>query len=148
MATKPSELLDTLLGYLGFVTEIEEIETPAGLRLLVHTGEAERLIGHQGETMEHIQFLLNRLLQAEDMSAPKVTVDVEHYRAMREDELVSRAKHLAEGVRRTGLPVQLEPMNSYQRHLIHDAFKEDPDVLTVSTGEDARLKRITLRPRH
>ncbi|HET6407579.1 MAG TPA: R3H domain-containing nucleic acid-binding protein, partial [Chthoniobacteraceae bacterium] len=49
--------------------------------------------------------------------------------------------------RKTGRPFQLEPMNSYQRRIIHNAFKEDPDVMTWSPPDDARIKRITLRRR-
>src|SRR5690606_5987860 len=103
--------------------------------------------GRRGETLEQVQFLLNRVLQAEDHNAPRVQVDVEHYRLMKVDDLVARVKHLAESVKATGLPVQLEPMNSYQRHIVHNAFKDDPEVMTWSPADDARLKRITLKPR-
>jgi spoIIIJ-associated protein len=144
----PKETLDTMLGYLGFVCEIEETRSETGgLLLQVHSPENELLIGRRGETLEQIQFLLNRVLQAEDHDAPRVQVDVEHYRLMKVDDLVARVKHLAESVKATGLPVQLEPMNSYQRHIVHNAFKDDPDVMTWSPADDARLKRITLKPR-
>jgi spoIIIJ-associated protein len=142
------ETLDTMLGYLGFVCRIDESENETGgLLLQVHTPEAERLIGRRGETLEQIQYLLNRLLQLEDNSAGRVQVDIEHYRQMREDELVTRVRHIADGVRSTGHPVQLEPMNSYQRHIVHNAFKDDPEVMTWSPQDEARLKRITLRLR-
>jgi spoIIIJ-associated protein len=71
----PKELLDTILGYLGFVVEIEESQNEAGnLVLQIYSEESRRLIGRDGETLEALQFLLNRLIQAKDKEAPKVVV--------------------------------------------------------------------------
>lgn len=143
----PKELLDTMLGYLGFICEIKEFEKEDGLTLQVYTPEAERLIGRHGETLEDIQYLLNRLVLVEDKDAPRVQVDVEHYREMREDSLVHKAQQLAEIVRKTGRPFHLDPMNSYDRRVIHNAFKDDPEVMTWSPRDDSRIKRITLKRR-
>ncbi len=144
----PKELLDTMLGYLGFVVEIAEMQGEGeNLTLQIYTEESRRLIGRNGEMLEAIQFLLNRLLQAEDKDAPKIIVDCEHYRSMREDRIVQRVRELAERVRITGRSLQLEPMNSYQRRIVHNAFKDDPEVMTWSPPDDARIKRITLRKR-
>ncbi|MEP6602821.1 MAG: R3H domain-containing nucleic acid-binding protein [Spartobacteria bacterium] len=141
----PKELLDTMLGYLGFVLEIEEMQNEAGnLVLQIYTEESRRVIGRNGETLEAIQFLLNRLLQTRDKDAAKVIVDCEHYRSMREDEIVQRVRELAERVRLSGRSLQLEPMNSYERRLVHNAFKDDPDVATWSPSDSARIKQITL----
>ncbi len=99
------EILDTMLGHLGFVAEIQEIETENGIQLQVFTAEGDALIGHNGETLEDLQFLLNRILQSTDRSAPRVQVDVAHWRAMRDDKLRQRIKQIAETVRLTGRPV-------------------------------------------
>ena len=144
----PKELLDTMLGYLGFVVQIEETKNEGGnLTLQIYTEESRRLIGRDGETLEAIQFLLNRLLQAKDKDAEKVIVDCEHYRSMREDRVVQRVRELADRVRITGRSLQLEPMNSYERRLVHNAFKDDPDVATWSPSDSARIKQITLLKR-
>jgi len=144
----PKELLDTMLGYLGFVVQIEETKNEGGtLTLQIYTEESRRLIGRDGETLEAIQFLLNRLLQAKDKDAEKVIVDCEHYRSMREDRIVQRVRELADRVRITGRSLQLEPMNSYERRLVHNAFKDDPDVATWSPSDSARIKQITLLKR-
>lgn len=141
----PKELLDTMLGYLGFVVQIEETTNEGGsLVLQIYTEESRRLIGRDGATLDAIQFLLNRLLQAKDKDASKVVVDCEHYRSMREDRIVQRVRELADRVRITGRSLQLEPMNSYERRLIHNAFKDDPDVATWSPSDSARIKQITL----
>ncbi len=144
----PKELLDTMLGYLGFVVQIEEQKDEAGnLVLQIYTEESRRLIGRDGETLAAIQFLLNRLLQAKDKDALKVIVDVEHYRSMHEDRIIERVRVLAERVRVTGRSLQLEPMNSYERRIVHNAFKDDPDVATWSPSDSARIKQITLLKR-
>jgi spoIIIJ-associated protein len=141
----PKDLLDTMLGYLGFVVQIEETMNEGGnATLQIYTEESRRLIGRNGETLEAIQFLLNRLLQARDKDAEKVIVDCEHYRSMREDRIVQRVRELADRVRITGRALQLEPMNSYERRLVHNAFKDDPDVATWSPSDSARIKQITL----
>jgi len=144
----PKELLDTILGYLGFVVEIEETQSEGGnLTLQIYTEESRRLIGRDGETLEAIQFLLNRMIQAKDKDAHKVIVDCEMYRSMREDQVVHRVRELAERVRITGRSLQLEPMNSYERRLVHNAFKDDPEVATWSPSDSARIKQITLLKR-
>jgi spoIIIJ-associated protein len=147
MSQTPREILDTMLGYLGFITEIKEIESEHGPTLMIYSSERERLIGRHGETLEDIQFLLNRVIQSIDKDAPRVCVDVEHYRQMREDQIVQRARQVADLVRKTGRPFHLDPMNSYDRWVIHNAFKDDPDVASSSPKDDSRMKRITLRRR-
>ena len=144
----PKELLDDILGFLGFVVEIQESQNEAGnIVLQIYTEESGRLIGRDGETLEAIQFLLNRLVQAKDKDAPKVVVDCEMYRSMREDRIVQRVRELAERVRITGRSLQLEPMNSYERRIVHNAFKDDPEIATWSPSDSARLKQITLLKR-
>jgi spoIIIJ-associated protein len=144
----PKELLDTILGYLGFVVEIQESQNEAGnVVLQIYTEESRRLIGRDGETLEAIQFLLNRLLQSKDKDASKVVVDCEMYRSMHEDRIIQRVRELAERVRITGRSLQLEPMNSYERRIVHNAFKDDPDVATWSPSDSARIKQITLLKR-
>lgn len=142
------ELLDTMLGYLGFVVQIEETTNESGSATLqIYTEEADRLIGRDGETLDAIQFLLNRLVQGKDPEAPKWVVDCEMYRSMREDKIVHHVKQMAERVRLSGRPLQLEPMNSYERRIVHEAFKDDPEVATWSPSDSARIKQITLLKR-
>ena len=144
----PKDLLDTMLGYLGFVVQIDETTNEGGNPTLqIYMEESHTLIGRDGETLEAIQFLLNRLIQSKDKDAPKVIVDCEHYRSMREDRIVQRVRELAERVRISGRSLQLEPMNSYERRLVHNVFKDDPDVATWSPSDSARIKQITLLKR-
>ncbi len=147
MTLNPRETLDNMLGLLGFVCDIRESQDDYGIHLQIYTPEKERLIGHGGELLEDIQLLLNRVLQAKDKHAPKVQVDIEHYRSMKEDALAQRVRQVAEVVRQTGRSYQLEPMNAYERRIVHNVFKDDPTVASWSPPDDARVKRITLKRR-
>ncbi len=143
----PKETLDTILGYLGFAVEIVETPDEHGLNLQVYTNESRLLIGRNGDTLEHLQILVNKVCQAKNKSAPKVHLDVEHYRSMRDDKLVARAQLMAETVRRTGRVISLDPMNAYDRRLVHNSFKDDPFIKSESPPGDVLVKRITLRKR-
>lgn len=147
MSLDPRDTLDTMLGLLGFVCEIKEFENEHGLTLMIYTAEQDRLIGRNGALLEDIQLLLNRVLTAKDKHARKVQVDIEHWREMKDDSLAQHVRQIADIVRHNGRPYHLEPMNAYERRIVHNAFKDDPEIMTWSPPDDARLKRITLRKR-
>ena len=147
MSLNPRDTLDTMLGLLGFVCEVKEFEREHGLTLMVYTAEADRLLGRNGALLEDTQLLLNRVLLARDKQASKVQVDIEHWREMKDHGLAQRVRQIAEIVRHSGRPYHLEPMNAYERRIVHNAFKDDPEIMTWSPPDDARLKRITLRKR-
>src|SRR5476651_684421 len=107
------ETLELMLGHLGLVFEVEEME-PTGRHVLnIHTREAGRLIGRDGHTLEDLQYLLNRIINRHDESAASVIVDVESYRQKESQDFLGRIRELAEQVRRTGRPLVLAPMNSF-----------------------------------
>jgi len=145
MNQTPAEVLDTILGYLGFVVEIHEQERDGHRVLQILTHEPEQLIGRRDAVIDDLQYLVNRVLVAQDPPGPRVIVDVEHHRAMRDDALVEKVHNLAQAVRSTGRPIQTEPLNSYDRRIVHHAFKDDPVIATWSPQDDSRMKRITLR---
>ena len=147
MNQQPAEILDTILGYLGFVATIEHEDHDGTPVLQILTHEPQRLIGRREEVMEDLQHLVNRLLLAQNPPATRVIVDVQHHRAMRDDELVSKVKQLANVVRATGRSMQTVPLNSYDRRIVHNLFKDDAEIATWSPPDEARLKRITIRKR-
>lgn len=147
MNQTPREILDTILGHLGFIGEIEEQLRDGHLILQIRTNEPERLIGRRDETLESLQFLLNRILQARNSEAPRVIVDVEHHRSMRDDAFLKRIHLLSAAVREHGQPVETEPLNSYDRRLVHRAFRDDPDLMTWSPPGEEKIKRITIKLR-
>src|SRR3954463_16311131 len=146
---EPKETLRQLLETLGFQAAIEEHNFDDGLLLEVKTEESGRLIGRQGQTLTDLQYLLNRLLFQKDTTAPKVMVDVGGYRAQAREALVKKAKEAAEKVRRWGDVVELEPLNAFDRRIIHQALKDDPGIETHSVEvEGTDRKVILLRPKH
>ncbi len=141
------EILDTMLGYLGFVVRIEPDENHPGQGLQVLTHEPKPLIGRQGERLDDIQYLVNRLLQLRVPDAPRIRVDVDHYRAAQEYRVIEEAERAAERVIATGRPEMLAPMNAYFRRVIHTHFKNHPRISTWSPSDSARVKRVTVQPK-
>jgi spoIIIJ-associated protein len=148
MTAQAKATLETLLTHLGFEATVEEHHLDEGLFLDVKTSDSGRLIGRQGQTLSDLQYLLNRMLFQQDPSAPKVTVDVGGYRAQAREALVKKAQEAAEKVRRWGDVVELEPLNAFDRRIVHNAIKDDPAVETHSVEvEGTDKKAILLRPR-
>ena len=149
MPAQPKKTLEKILETLDFPATIEEHKLEEGLLLEVKTEDAGRLIGRQGQTLSDLQYITNRLLFQQDANAPKVMVDVGGYRAQAREALVKKAKSAAEKVRRWGDTVELEPMTAFDRRVVHQAIKDDPDVETHSVEVDGTDKKaILLRPRH
>ena len=140
-------IIDSMLGYLGFVVRVEPDQEEQGPALQIFTNEAQILLGRNGDRLDDIQYLVNRLLFARNKEAPRVRVDIEYFRAMREDSLLETVREVADRVRQSGRPVRLNPLNSYYRRIVHDAFKEDPDIITTSPNDRSRMKRITVARR-
>src|SRR6187402_2604621 len=89
------KILDTMLGYLGFVVQIEEENGEEGPTLQILTEEPDALIGRRGEVLDDIQYLVNRILQRREPQAPRIRVDVEYFRTMREDNMLEKVKQQA-----------------------------------------------------
>jgi spoIIIJ-associated protein len=150
MPTQPKETLEKILTSLGFPATVEEHKLEEGVLLDVKAdNDTGRLIGRQGQTLSDLQYITNRLLFQQDASSAKVTVDVGGYRAQARETLVKKAKDAADKVRRWGDVVELEPMNAFDRRVVHQALKDDPDVQTHSVEVDGTDKKaLLLKPRH
>jgi spoIIIJ-associated protein len=140
-----SKILDTMLGHLGFHANIEVQETDEGPCLQILTSESQHLIGRDGERLDDLQYLVNRVLKKHFPKAPRIKVDCEHYRAIQEDHLIEEVRGLAERVKASGKPFRMRPLNAYYRRLVHKALVDHPEVESVSPGGDERLKRINLK---
>jgi len=149
MADNPKTILEKILELLGFTVTVEENQMEDGILLDVKTEDSGRLIGRQGQTLSDLQYITNRLLFQKDPSAPKVMVDVSGYRAQAREALLKKAKEAAEKVRRWGDVVEMEPLNAFDRRIIHQALKDDPSIETHSVEvEGTDKKAILLRPKH
>jgi spoIIIJ-associated protein len=131
MPAQPKEVLEKILALLDFPATVEEHNLDGGLVLDVNTEDSGRLIGRAGQTLADLQYITNRILFQQNPAAPKITVDVGGYRLQAREALVKRAQEAAEKVRRWGEPVELEPLGSFDRRIIHHAFKDDRKVLLL-----------------
>ena len=104
------------------------------------------LIGKRGQTLDSLQYLANRVANKHQEGYVRVKLDTENYRARREETLRHLAKNIAHKVKRNRRPVALEPMNPYERRIIHSALQSDPYVMTHSEGDEPfRKVVITLK---
>ena len=94
------------------------------------------LIGKRGQTLDSLQYLTNLAVNKHSDGYIKVKLDTEDYRQRRKDTLENLAKNIAYKVKRTRRPVSLEPMNPYERRIIHAAVQNDKYVTTRSEGEE------------
>jgi spoIIIJ-associated protein len=148
MSAQPKATLEKVLHLLGFDAVVEEHPLDEGLLLDVKTEDSGRLIGRQGQTLSDLQYITNRLLFQQDATCPKIMVDVSGYRAQARDALVKKAKDAAEKVRRWGDIVELEPLTAFDRRIVHNAIKDDPDIETHSVEVEGTDKKVILfRPR-
>lgn len=137
-----------MLKHLGFAVTVTERPLDEQILLDIQTDDPGRLIGRAGQTLSDLQFLLNRLAFKSDSRIPRIVLDVGGYRQQARDLLTSRAKEAAEKVRRRGEIMELEPLNAYDRYIVHQALKDDPDVETHSVEVDGSDKKVILiRPK-
>lgn len=94
------------------------------------------LIGKRGQTLDSLQYLTNRVANKMQDGYVRVKLDTEDYRRRRKETLENLAKNIASKVKRTRRTVSLEPMNPYERRIIHSALQSDPAVSTHSEGEE------------
>jgi spoIIIJ-associated protein len=148
MPAQPKATLEKILQLLGFEVTVDEHPLDEGFLLDVKTEDSGRLIGRQGQTLSDLQYITNRLLFQQDPTSPKIMVDVSGYRAQAREALVKKAKDAAEKVRRWGDVVELEPLSSFDRRIVHNAIKDDPDIETHSVEVEGTDKKVVLfRPR-
>ena len=103
------------------------------------------LIGKRGQTLDSLQYLTNRVANKMQDGYVRVKLDTEDYRRRRKETLENLAKNIASKVKRTRRTVSLEPMNPYERRIIHSALQSDPAVSTHSEGEEPyRIVVVTL----
>ena len=100
------------------------------------------LIGKRGQTLDALQYLTSLVVNKESGTYYKVKLDTENYRARRKETLENLAKNLSTKVKKTKRPVALEPMNPYERRIIHSALQHDKYVETYSEGEEPNRKVV------
>lgn len=105
------------------------------------------LIGKRGQTLDSLQYIVSLAINKDSNEYVKVKLDSENYRIRRKETLENLAKNIASKVKRTGRQVSLEPMNSFERRIIHSALQGDPDCETFSEGNDP-YRKVVVKPKN
>ena len=144
LITLASEAATSLLSPLGFSFSFTTEPYEEGISLLIDSPDARYLIGEDGDRLDDLQYMVNRLVQAKWSDAPRIRIDCDNYRARAESKLLRRARSRAERVLKTGKPLLMEKLNAYQRRLVHNDLATIPGIVTQSEETESRFKRITI----
>ena len=136
IAEKGKQFLDDMFTQMGLTVVIEKMMTKDKITFQVHGEDLGILIGKHGQTLDAIQYLTNLVAHKDVSGHCHIVVDVENYRSRREETLVNLAKRLASKVKRNRQKVSLEPMNAFERKIIHTALQGDKNVVTNSEGDE------------
>ena len=141
-AADPKEFLDKVFEAMNMKVDIavETVENEMNIEL--SGDDMGVLIGKRGQTLDSLQYLTSIVVNKGRKEYIRVKVDTENYRSRRKETLENLAKNLAYKAKRTKNPVSLEPMNPYERRIIHSALQNDKYVTTHSEGEDPYRKVI------
>lgn len=147
MEAKVSEILENILGMLGLEGSFEVSEGPAEVKVTIEASDPGRLIGFGGETLDALQLIVNQIVgkQATDNEPYKrVIIDVAGWRQNKEADLERRARNWVTEVLENKEPLELEPMPSWQRRIIHMVASETEGVESESLGE-GRDRHLIIR---
>jgi spoIIIJ-associated protein len=146
VADQGRELVAGLLERMGIRGTVAVRQMGDPIILDISGRELGPLIGWRGENLRALQTVVN-MLMSRHAGERRVIVDVERYRQRREHTVREIAFRAARQVKATGDPITLDPMQPFERRAIHIALEEDPDVTTVSVGEEPN-RRLVVEPRH
>lgn len=131
------KFLQDVLKTMGMEVELTStIDEDGALCIEMQGDHMGILIGKRGQTLDSLQYLTNRVANKMQEGYVRVKLDTENYRQRRKETLENLAKNIAYKVKRTKRPVSLEPMNPYERRIIHSALQADKYVSTHSEGEE------------
>lgn len=136
IADTGKEFLLGMFGKMGLSVQIEKLTTKDKITFQVHGEDLGILIGKHGQTLDAIQYLTNLVANKEVHRRCQIVVDVENYRSRREETLIQLAHRLGAKVRRTRQKIALEPMNAFERKIIHLALQNEKHIKTDSEGQE------------
>ena len=136
IADTGKEFLLGMFGKMGLSVQIEKLTTKDKITFQVHGEDLGILIGKHGQTLDAIQYLTNLVANKEVRRRCQIVVDVENYRSRREETLTQLAHRLGAKVRRTRQKIALEPMNAFERKIIHLALQNEKNIKTDSEGQE------------
>ena len=138
--------LEDLTAFFGINVEATVKENEDGIELDIESSPSSpRLIGHHGETLRALEYLVNQMIRHEFVESPRINVDVAGYRLARRQALEEQAREIAARVTETGKEEELQPMNPAERRIVHIVLREIETVKTESRGFD-RNRHIVVLP--
>ena len=140
---KTKDFLNDLKKELGNIEYAIEIKEDI-IYIKIEGEKAADLIGYRGETLESIQNIISAIANKETSARVKIIVDILNYKEKRRNSLEILAKKVEKTVIKSGKPYRLEPMNAYERKIIHTALQESSEVTTNSVGEEL-YRRVIVR---
>ena len=143
-ALEGKNFLTNVLSSMGVSADIEVKEEKDTIFINLSGSKMGLVIGYRGETLDSLQYLVSLVVnKSHDVPYKKVVLDTENYRSKREETLKRVAQKTAYKVKKTGRPYKLEPMNPYERRIIHSALQSYNDINTYSEGEEP-FRRIVV----
>ena len=139
---KGREALENIVGKISGGTQIVAECDAESIQLNISGGNSAILIGKRGQTLEAIQYIVDKIVNRQNEQRLRVQIDVENYMKNRRANLRDLAERLAEKSKRTGKPVTLGQMNAHDRRIVHIALKDDRGVRTQSRGDGFYRKLI------
>jgi spoIIIJ-associated protein len=141
------EVTVTLFEKMGIETKIcESHESESKVYIELESENSGLIIGKKGKTLEAVQFIINMIVSQKTKSEKKVIIDIESYRAKREKALKKLSQEIADKVASSGKPFSMEPMNPFERRLVHMALQDHDQVMTKSEGQGA-FRKVKVYPR-
>lgn len=139
------EFLENLIREMGLEGEVKVAVNETSVYADIDGKDTGTIIGKRGQTLDSIQYLTSLVVNKGEDEYIRVVVDAENYRAKREETLEKLAYRLAEKCVKTGRSVRLEPMNPYERKVIHTTLQTVPSVVTRSEGNEPN-RRVVIQP--
>jgi len=143
---KAYEYLSNVTRLMGVDVDIRMKQDEERLSIAMYGDTLGVLIGRRGETLDALQYLTSLEANKGQNDYVRISLDTENYRVRREEALTRLASRMAQRARRSGRRVVLEPMNPYERRILHSALQSDAGVSTHSEGEEPN-RRVVIEPR-
>jgi len=145
--TIASKIEDLLKKMRINVDRVERVESDTYTTFLIHSPDASMLIGNRGENLDALSFVIRRIVERdinEGEDRPVFVVDVNNYQTKKIKELIDSVELSVRRAKLFRQDIELSPMTSYERMIIHSAFSNDPEITTQSEGE-GRFRRVVLK---
>lgn len=138
-------LVDLLLNFdPTYAVEVDEVDDEE-LRVEIYGGDPGKVIGRSGRTLAALEYITNAVINRDEGSRVRVSIDVGGYKRRRDERLRGEARKAAGRVRKTGRPVELDAMSAAERRVVHMALADDPDIVSESSGE-GKNRHVVVKP--